>query len=75
MSADILERVQKMTVTMADGSTGEYVLQEERADGSLVIRRPTYLEQLLVEDDSQPLTDVEFESLVLPHLAPGDDEG
>lgn len=67
--------MQTVTVTLAAGSTSRYVLEEQRPDGSLVIRRPTYLEQLLSEDDSQPLSDPEFERLVLPRVAPADDEG
>lgn len=75
MTGGTIRCVQTMTVTLPDGTSSEFVIDEEREDGRLVIRRATYLDQLFAEDGSQSLTGAESDQLIAPHLVGPDDEG
>lgn len=75
MIAGTIQRVQTMTVTLPDGTTDQYVLEEEREDGALVIRRQTELEQMLARQGARQLSAEEFQEHIAPHLGPPDGEG
>lgn len=75
MSGGTISYVPTMTVTLPDGTTGQYVIEEEREDGSLVIRRRTELEQVLERQGTRAMPEEEFETLIAPHVQPPDGEG
>jgi hypothetical protein len=52
-----------------------YVVEQELADGRVVLRPQTELEAMRERAGSRALTPDEFDELIAPHLLPADGEG
>jgi hypothetical protein len=61
-------------VTLAGDRTGEYVIAEERADGTLVLLPDTSVAAILARMGAEPASLEDFEAEHGP-LGPGDDDG
>ena len=64
----------KVQVTR-EGISESYVLEEERDDGSLILRPDTSYEAIVERAPGRPLTPSEFDALIAPHLLAPDGEG
>ena len=60
MSAGIMVSVEIVQVTRADGSTDRYVLEEQQADGALLVRPDTRIEAIRQRLGTEPVSDAEF---------------
>ncbi len=64
----------KVQVTR-EGISESYVLEEERDDGSLILRPDTSYEAIVQRAPGRPLTASEFDALIAPHVLAPDGEG
>jgi hypothetical protein len=66
---------QTVRVTLEDGSTDRFVLEEERDDGAIVLRPDTSFEAISERAPGRAMTQQEFDELIVPHVLPPDGEG
>ena len=57
-----------------DGYTAAFVIEQERPDGTLLLRPQDSLEDAHRQHGGQRLTSAEYDELVAPFLGPADDE-
>ncbi len=65
-------------VTLSGDRTGEYVIEEERPDGRLVLVRDTSIAAIRKQLGTRAMTSAEFERFMAehgPHMQPPDGEG
>jgi len=65
-------------VTLSGDRAGEYVIEEERPDGRLVLIRDTSIAAIRRRGGSRAMTPEEFEQFMAehgPHMGPPDGEG
>jgi hypothetical protein len=60
---------------IGESPSTRYVVEQELADGRVVLRPQTELEAMHQEHGSRPLTPQEFDELIAPHVLPPDGEG
>lgn len=76
MTRGSFQRVkQTVRVTLADGSSGRFVLEEERDDGTILLRPDTSLEAISERAPGRAMTPAEFGRLIAAHVLPPDGEG
>jgi hypothetical protein len=65
-------------VTLSGDRAGEYLIEEERPDGALVLVPDTSIEAIRARGGSRPLTKREWQDFLAeygPHMLPPDGEG
>jgi hypothetical protein len=65
-------------VTLSGDIAGEYVVEDRRPDGRLLLAPDTSWDAILRRGEGRELTDEEYQAFLAkhgPHLLPPDDEG
>jgi hypothetical protein len=66
---------QTVRVTLEDGTSSRFVLEEERDDGAILLRPDTSFEAISERAPGRPMTREEFDELIAPRVLPPDGEG
>jgi hypothetical protein len=66
---------QTFELEIGESPRTRYVVEQQLADGRVVLRPQTELEAMRERAGSRALTPDEFDELIAPHLLPADGEG